>query len=246
MFLIYCIFVAKMQYFNIFSYIFTPFCNKSNYVKLEDFYNIKKFNYSKLRKTNIHNLTRKSFRVKNKIFPLKFFYANENYLKALSKFINLKINNSKITYRSINSITMIECLASRLVEELIKTNKTYVFKNYKTLNKILKLKQKEHKVFKIVLARTLLEKVIKIKHNLDIIDKIIIKSKNAKSIRFYRNSTYFNAQIYSILHYNNNSSKVLYKLKTPTDDHIKTFFTYLFQQTHLVNIIINYLVIIFY
>ena len=132
-----------------------------------------------------------------------------------------------------------------MLNNSINSNKANIFKQYKLIDNHFNLKRKEHKMFKIFLAQKIITQIVFHKRKLDDILKIINKSKNAKSLHFYENTIHYYAQIYSICKFNKNKTYLLIKENPDINYCINTFLLHLYKEKQTLDLLINYLFILF-
>ena len=102
-----------------------------------------KFNYLPLNHSNSNEkIVYISYNTNKKLFCEKYLYKNINFLLTVSKFIDLKINSSKQTFRSKKNMILIEEIASVVAYSTIYSNKCNLFKLYKKLSIQYNLKNK--------------------------------------------------------------------------------------------------------
>ncbi len=218
------------------------FCENYNTLTLQINSTNTKFDYIKLKKTNIYF---KLFSVlnsnKHNLGVESFLFKNKNFLLTISKFIDYKINNNKITYRGKGNLTIVENLGYIISKCIYKDNPYVLFNEYKKQYNVFNIKQKENKIFKYLLAKFLLIELIKIKRELNDISNIIQKYKKCKYNSNYSKNIYNYAKFYSFLCYNQNSTYYKNKLNLNTNDIISTFFSVIFEAERQMKIIITYL-----
>ena len=169
-------------------------------------------------------------------------YKNKKYLFALSKFIDYKINLSKIKYRAKENIVLIDEISKILAYELIKSNNCKIFEHYKYYVKVFKIKQKENKIFKLLLSQKLFLLLTNIESELIEISKTIKTAKTSDKIVKFNKKLLFNAQIYSIVNFNPNATKLLHEIDIDHDSLINQLFLELLESESKIKIIINYLI----
>ncbi|MBQ8424916.1 MAG: hypothetical protein IJX17_02710 [Clostridia bacterium] len=208
-----------------------------------NFYNSKeKYEYLGLEKSKTYEkiLLLSSNKLK-KIFCQKLFYSNIDFLLSLSKQIDEKINNDNKTYRSKNGHILIQEIASVVSSSILLSDKCNLFEKYKKISNIYKLKQKENKIFKILLGKQLLQKLYDIESEIINISKVIHKSKTTDKIKKYKKKILLLAEIYAIKKYNPNSTKILNKHKLDYNIIAKKLFSELKNAETKEKIIIYYL-----
>ena len=173
-----------------------------------------KYNYLKLSKSNSHEkiLVLSTNKLK-KIFCEKFIYKKIDYLLTLSKFIDMKINNNKQTFRAKNGKILIEEIASVVAYSVLLSNECKLFDLYKRLYRQYNLKVKENKIFKILLGQKLLYLLFELESEIIDISRIINKSKKTRKVKKYKKKIYFVAELYAIKKFHQNSTKLLAKYK---------------------------------
>lgn len=180
-----------------------------------------------------------------KIFCQKYLYSKIDFLLALSKFIDYKINSNKQMYRAKNNKILIEEIASVVASSVFKSNKCNLFSLYKKLNRAYSLKIKENKVFKLLLGKHLIYNLFEIEQEIIDISKIILRSKSVNKLRKYKKKIYEQAEIYSIKKYNPNANKILAKYKFDYKQIAKLLFIELKETEEKEKIIISYLIAMF-
>lgn len=207
---------------------------------------LKKIEYLVLPKSNVNEQMQIIF-IDNhkKLYFENSIYKNKNYLLALSKFIDYKINTCKQTFRSKDSIILIDEISKTLAFDLLKTNKCEIFSKYKNLINVYSIKQKENKMFKLLLSQKLFYILIKLENELIEISNVIKNAKTTKKVHKYNKRILFNAQIYSIKKFNRNSSKLLYSTNLNVKKLINELLLELFESEYKIKIIINYLITMF-
>ena len=178
----------------------------------EYFFDDRKFTYARLNKSNLlEQCSLVAWERKEPLFASKKIIENKNYITALCKFVDYKINNTKLRFREKGGLILIEQLAAISVKNLLSSGKCRVFKNFNMLALRFKLKKREQAIFKVLLLKFLLSSLFETERELEEIDRVIKKSKNAKSVKKYRKMLLFNAEIYGIFKFNTNSGKLLFK-----------------------------------
>jgi len=213
----------------------------------EKFYNLKtRYEYLSLTKSvsNEKILILSSNKLKKTVFQ-EFLYSKIEYLLSLSKVIDEKLNSDKKTYRSKNGKILIEEIASVVASSIFLSDKCNLFEIYKTYLNVYKIKQKENKIFKLLLGQKLIYNLFDIEKEVIDISKIIIKSKSTKKIKKYKKQLYFLAEIYSIKKYNPNSTKILSNRKFNYNKIAKILFNELKESEKKEKIIISYLITMF-
>lgn len=238
--LIYCIF-----------YIFYTKYSK-NYLNLcsfnEIFINNKsfKFTYKQLKHKNIYPQLELVMIYKNNLFCCTKLNQNLNYISTIARLVDFKLSKNKNKYRAKDNKILINELTNMLTESSLKNNHALVFTEYKILYNKLNIKQKENKIFKLLFAEKIILKIIKIKEELDDILKIFIKSKNAKYIKYYKNTTLYYAQILAIFNLNKNKTLIFNQENNIDINYcVKRLYTTLYKYESELNLLINYLLVIF-
>ena len=178
--------------------------NKFNniYINSKEKYTFRYLSFS----NTIHKIN--SF-IKLKIRPFFFqkeFLANKDYYLTLSKFIDYKINFNKSKYRAKNNVTLVESVASVVVSDFITLDKANIFSSYRHLCKTIKLRQKEKRIVKILIGKSLLEYFSKTMLELAKLSKIITIASYTKKIKVYKNINYMLAELYGIAKFNCNAT----------------------------------------
>ena len=201
-----------------------------------------KFNYRNFNSSYTYYKLKKLTKNKFKhIAQEKIFYSNYDYLSSLAKFIDYKINNPKNKYRCKNNHVLIDEIAYITAKNILLSNNCNLFALFVKHSKRFSLKQKEYKIFKILLAQKLLDIIIKIESELQAISSVIQKSKSYKKIKNYSKEILKSAHIYSLLFYNNNSNKILYGFNLNTNNVIKNLFFELYEAEYKLKLSITYL-----
>lgn len=223
--------------------------NIGNLKNLQDlFLNSKSvaLNYRKLHQTNLEYLVKSVFLYNGReIFAGKEISNNKNYILTLSKYIDYKIDKNKLKFRCKNDFILIEEIAYILTKKLLISGQCEVFKNFKLLVNEYALKQKEIKIFKILFAKNLILQICQEKRELTQISKIIEKSKNANFLQNYRKMIYKSAQIYSILQYNKNATKILSLKDLDINKHCRELFYELFYHEQRLKLMLTYTKVLF-
>ena len=211
------------------------------------FYTYKeKFYYLPLTKSNSNEkINFIVFNNNKKLFCEKFLYKNINFLITVSKFIDLKINSSKQTFRSKNNKVLIEEIASVVAYSIIYSNKCNLFKLYKRLSTQYNLKNKENKIFKVLLGQKLICLLFEIESEIIDISKIINKSKTTKKVKKYKKKLYFFAELYSIKKFHKNSTKLLSEYKFDYNKIAGYLILELNESEKKMKVIISYLIAMF-
>jgi hypothetical protein len=205
------IFLIILQLFAYFSLKHKEICDNLKSLSLL-INNKNKFNFQKLSKSKLQHSLKNLFNLKHKeLYFENKIIESKNYLIALSKFIDYKINNNNITYRTKNDLTIIENLAYIISKQIYSNNPFSLYQTYLSNFNNLSIKQKENKVFKILLAKNLINELIIIEREYIQISKIIQYNKKRKFYFNYFKNILNYAKFYSILKYNKNSTYFKYK-----------------------------------
>ncbi len=204
-----------------------------------------KISYKKLKIMDIYKpLNKIVLSQKNNLFCQKSFDKNKNYILTLSKFIDYKLLNSNQKYRSKGCMTLVENLTKIMVYDFKNSFSNNLFFNYKSYINNFNLKQKEIKIFKLLIGRELILYLSENLKELNQISKIIQKSKNAKTFKNYKNLLYFYAEFYGICKFNQNSNKLNHNISIRNHE-FKNFFSELFYYDFKIRQTISYLEIMF-
>ena len=239
------IFLIILQLFAYFSLNYKEICDnlKSLSLLIND---NSKFNFQKLSKSKLENSLKKLFNLKHKeLFFENKIIESKNYLITLSKFIDYKINNNNVTYRTKNDLTIIENLAYIVSKQIYSNNPFSLYQTYLSNFNNLSIKQKENKVFRILLAKNLINELIVIEREYIQISKIIQYNKKRKFYFNYFKNILNHAKIYSILKYNKNSTYFKHKYNTDKNFSMHSFLNELFYSEYKAKIILNYLKALF-
>ncbi|MBQ4541709.1 MAG: hypothetical protein IJA23_02525 [Clostridia bacterium] len=171
----------------------------------------------------------------------KQFYDSKDFLLTISKFVDYKINFNKLTYRAKKNKTIIENYSKVISLNIHKDYPYILFNEYARNYKQLQIKLKENKIFKILLARFLLEELIKIERELIYISKIIHKYKKRNFIINYNKNIYNYAEFYAIFKFNKNANYYTCKQNLNKKEIICSLFSFLFETENKIKIIITYL-----
>ena len=221
--------------------------NELSLNEIEKIYQTKeKFDYKKLKHSSLNEYIKILYsNIKKPMFTDKVLIDNKKYILTLSKFIDYKINNSKQTFRAKSNLILIEQIAAYLSKELIKSGECKIFFKFNQLKLQYNLRQKEIKVFKILLAKYIFEEIIKIENELIEVSDTIQKSKNAKHLNFYRKKLKNSANIYGIVKFNGNSNKLLANDDLNKEELLKNFFIELMEAEHRLKLSVTYLKVLF-
>lgn len=203
------------------------------------------FVYKKLNKRKVLPETKLLFSTNNSLFCAKTIYENKNYLLTISKLVDYKIEKINQTFKARGNSVFIDSLTQYVLDINLPNNKTQIFNTYKLLYKKLNVKQKENKIFKILLARRLIEKIIFIKNDLDEIFYILNKSKTITKLKNYENTIFYYAQIYGVCKYNNLKNSLINTSQSETNYMINKLIAYLYDKQKKLNFLLTYLKVIF-
>ena len=152
------IFLLTLQIIMYFLIKNTTFCDNLNELKILNSNPLIKFEYLKLQKSSLYKSIQNTLNFKHKpLFIEKYLISTKSYILTLAKFIDFKINNDKKMYRAKNGVTTIENLAFIISKNIYKEKSYNLFKTYKKQFFSLSIKQKEDKLFKILLAKNLIK-----------------------------------------------------------------------------------------
>lgn len=182
---------------------------------------------------------------KNLLFCEKYLYKKKAFLLTLSKLVDYKINSNNSTFRSKNDLVLIEEIASVVANRAITSNKCNLFKEYNKLRYQYSLKQKEEKIFKLLLAQKLIFVLCNIEHELKQISKVIVKSKTTTKLKKYKKQILFNAEVYGISKFNANYNKILLNFKEKSTKSTNILILELLNAELKIKIIIEYLSVMF-
>ena len=223
------------------------FCDNLNSLIYSISDNKIKFKYQKLKYSNTYFKLKKLFKDKGFYIAVeKNFNRSKNFILTVSKYIDYKINFNKSTYRSKSKETVIENLSRLLVLNIHKDHPYVLFKEYKNNYNSLQIKLKENKIFKILLAKFLLNEFISIYKEIIYISKIIHKYKKRNFNYNYSKNIYNCAKYYAIFKYNNNALNYELKHDLNKTEIIDAFFSYLFEAECKLKIIVTYLKTMFW
>ena len=240
--LIICIFLIFLYHF---LHKNDNICRNSN--NLHNLYKDKKIKiyYAKLKTRRIYKpLNKIVLTQKSNLFCQKSFDKNKNYILTLSKFIDYKLLNNKQKYRSKGTLTLVENLTKIMVYDFKNSYSNNLFFNYKQYLEKFSLKQKEIKIFKLLIGRELILYLSENLKELNEISKIIQKSKNAKTFKRYKNLLHNYAEYYGISKFNNKSNMLKNNISI-VDNEFKNFFSELFYYDFKIRQIVSYLEIMF-
>ena len=222
------------------------FCHTIDELYNNFFTHKEKFNYLPLHQSNSYEQVLYISTNKNKkLFCENFLYKNINFLLTLSKFIDLKINSSKQTFRAKRKRILIEEIASVVAYSVIYSNNCNLFKLYKKLSHQYNIKNKENKIFKLLLGQKLIYILFQIESEIMDISKIIKKSKKIKKVKKYKKKLYFFAELYSIKKFHKNSTKLLANYKFNYNKIAGFLIIELNESQKKLKIIISYLIAMF-
>lgn len=243
-FVIICIFLIFLYHF---LHKNDTFCRNIN--SLFDLYKTKnniKFHYIKLNFYPTKNKLNKLLVIKNEsnLFCNDSVIKNRDFIIKISKLIDYSLLNNNISYRSKNNIPLIENISKILVYNFKNSFNNNLLAEYKKYNKIFNIKQKENKVAKLLIGRELIFYLIENLNEIDIISKIINKSKTAKYFKFYDNLLYNLAEFYGISKFNNNANKFI--ISNNLDKfNLDQFYNELFFYEYKIKQTVNYLTVMF-
>ena len=205
-----------------------------------------RYTYKKLSKSSVYDKLKYMFDTKHDIMIFEHItVANKNYLIALSKFVSYRINTNKQAFRAKKDMILIDQIATYLAKNLVSSGKCNLFSNFNMIAKSFKLKQKECKIFKLLLAERLLLLLYEIETELIDISNVIKSAKISKRVHKFHKKLLFDAQIYSIENFNPNSTKILYNLDLDIKALVTNLFHELFYAEQRLNIIVSYLITMF-
>ena len=204
-----------------------------------------KIKYLKLKYSNTQAISKQFFKKKNQLFSLSSLNKDKPFLQTLSRLVDFKINNNKLKYRAKGTETLIEEISKSCISNFINGRCPNIFISFKQAKLNYGLKQKELKIFKMVLARDLFSYIGQNKKILDNLMKIIKKSKNAKCLRFYDNNIYFYSNVYGICNFNKNSNAIVIKNNIDLDYMIARFYKELYRFKFNIDVAVNYLLVMF-
>ncbi len=237
-----CLFLIYLYYF---LHRKDNFCRNLN--KLLKLYKNKKIKiyYSKLKYMKTYGpLNRIVLSQKINLFCQKSFDKNKKYILTLAKFIDYKLLSNTQKYRTKGSFTLVENLTKIMIYDFKNSYNNNLFFNYKQYLTNFNLKQKEIKVFKLLVGRELILYLSDNLKELNKISKIIQKSKTAKSFKKYKILLHNYAEIYGISKFNPNSNKLMNKNFVYADA-LKNFYLELFYYDFKIHQIVSYLEIMF-
>ncbi len=184
-------------------------------------------------------------RIKEPLIFENEIVKNKNFLITITKFVDYKINKTNCTFRSKNGEIIIDSVAEIVASQVIKSNNCSLFKIYNKCKTAFSIRQKEDKIFKVLLAQKLLVILGQIEEEFRSISKIILKSKSSFKLKKYKKQIYQSAQIYSVVKYNKNSTKILYNSNIEKDKVINDFFSEMLEAEYKTKLIITYLKVMF-
>lgn len=215
-FFIFAIFLLIIAFFDYILLKNNTFCEKL--ISLDNLFNDKtsKTTFQKLKFSQSHFLMKNIiFDTAKPLFAEQDIFKNKQYLLVVSKFIDKKINHTKQTFRSKNNHIIIDELSKHLASLIIKNNKCNLFSTYKSIANKFNIKQKEDKLFKVLLGQKLIFLLSKIKSECSEISKVVHAGKTTKKLKNYKKQILCSAQIYSVANFNPNSTKLLSDIKNP-------------------------------
>ena len=178
---------------------------KNNFIVCKKKYDYKMLSYSK----SIDKIFLISITKGKKIFCQKYLHSKLDDLKKISLFIDEKINNCNQKFRAKNGYILIEQIASVVAFGVFSENKCKLFSEFKKYQICYHLKQKENKIFKLLLGRFLIDNLYDIETEIQEISRIIHHYKTANKFKNYKKQIYKMAEIYSIKKFNPNATKIL-------------------------------------
>lgn len=224
----------------------TFFCSNLNELKQLKSNPEIKLTYQNLNKSNTHKKLKLLFnKINNPMYIEKLLIKKKDYLFAISKFVDYKINHDTKLYRAKNGTTIIENLSHVLTQKIHMGNNYSIFKTYKINYSTLSIKQKENKIFKIIVAKNLIEELIEIESELIQISNIINKYKKRKFVLNYNKNILNIARNYAILKYNPNSTYIIHRYNIAKDMCLNILFSELFDADLKLKTILSYLKVMF-
>ena len=222
------------------------FCVNFNNLQNIFLHNKTKTSYKKLPRSNTIKFVNEIYDCDLKqLQTQKIIFNNKKFILTISKLIDYKINSNKQKYRAKENKILINEISTLIATNILKSNQNNLFKNYKELINIFSLRQKENKIFKILLAQKLILLLYKINSELNEISYIITKSKSVKKLKKFNKQILWSAQIYSIKNFNSNSTKILFNKNINEKNIINNFFLELYEAENKIRRIITYLVTMF-
>ena len=203
------------------------------------------YKYMRINRSKTNELIKILLTHKKLLFCEKFLYKNKNFLLALSKTIDFKINSNKTKYRSKNNKILIDQISSVVANQVLISNSCNLFFIFKKLQKQYCLKQKEIKVFKILLGQKLIQLLYSIETEIQEISKTIIVASKCKRLKKFKKQILNDAQIYSIKKFNPNSTKILSNFNQNCSKNAENLFNELLLSELKIKIILTYLTSIF-
>lgn len=165
-----------------------------------------KFEYTKLKPTNLFFLTKYIIKNKNQLYMNKYINNNLDYILSLSKFIDKTIKTN-IKFRSKNNRILIDEIAKLIVTNTIILQKPVLFKLVKFYVNKYKINKKELNIIKILITKYLFCVLFK---------NYIYSIRVNKTINTYSNTRHFNLKTtntikqYSLICFNKNYSKFIH------------------------------------
>ena len=125
-------------------------------------------------------------------------------------------------------------------------DKCTLFKLYKKLCIKYKIRAKEDKIFKFLLAEKLIKNLYLSENEAIEISKIIKSSASAKKLHKFKKKIYSYAEIYSVKKYNPNATKILSKQEIDFKSVANKLFSELYETKLVQSVIVSYLTKIFH
>lgn len=204
--------LSCVSYFLTKFFLFKKSCEPTSEKTLKELFleSNEKTHYLCLEKTCLYERLIVMFsKQKHPMFCDALLFRQKDYLLALSKFIDFKTKKSKQKFRAKRGKILIAEIAKLLARKTMQQKRCDVFSKFKLLSEQLKLRQKEIKIFPILLSYEIILNIIQLEGELSEISNVIFNSKNAKRVKKYRKMILFSANIYGILKFNKNSTKLL-------------------------------------
>ena len=205
-----------------------------------------KYKYINLSFSNTHYSFKTIFKYKIKpFFFMKDIVKNKDYYLTLSKFVDYKINYNKNKFRSKKGFVLIESVADVIFNDFKFKGKTNIFFNYKSFCNTFKLRQKEKRVIKLILAKKLLVNLAELLLQLNSLSAIITKSASINHVKSYKDNSYLLAEFYGIMKFNPNSTYLRDVISRKYNLNIQSFFDMLNCYKNKLNRTTHYLKIMF-
>lgn len=200
------------------------FCKNSE--NLTQIYANSRHKYSPLTFSDLSFNLSKVIKSKHKsIFCMHEIKTHKNYYMSLANVIDYKINTNKNKYRAKNHKIFIEAIAEICFYDFKLTNNATIFTTYKHLNHKYKILQKEHRVFKMLIGKLLIEELCSLCNELNQISKIINQCSYSKKIKLYKNMIYIQAEAYAFCAFNPNGEKLLNELRRKKEINLNLLFS---------------------